>query len=48
MAIPVASRPTLTDSRNAERTSWSCQATENQCVVRPRIGQLSTVAGSNA
>src|SRR5215468_9223135 len=48
VTIPGASRPTLIDSKNADRTAWSCQATENQCIVKPRIGQLSTVAGSNA
>src|SRR5436190_13605458 len=39
-AKAVAMSPTFTDSHNAERTSGSCQATENQCVVQPEIGQL--------
>jgi hypothetical protein len=39
-AIPVAINPTRTDSQSDERTSESCHATENQCVVQPEIGQL--------
>ena len=29
-AIAVAMRATFTESQNASRASWSCQATENQ------------------
>src|SRR5215831_5163142 len=47
-AMPVASRPTLTDSRNAALTVGSCQATENQWVVKLEIGQLCTVGRSKA
>ena len=32
-AMIVAARPALSDSHSASRTSWSCHATENQCVV---------------
>src|SRR5919201_3993185 len=39
-AIPEARRPTSTESRSDERTSGLCQATENQCVVQPGMGQL--------
>ena len=40
IATPVATSPTLTESHKAERASGLCQATENQCVVQPGIGQL--------
>src|SRR5262245_59704254 len=39
-ANAVAVRPALTDSQSASRTSSSCQAAENHCVVKPGIGQL--------
>ena len=39
-ASAVAVRPTCTESHSAERTWESSQATANQCVVTPGIGQL--------
>src|SRR5215471_14662714 len=45
-AMPVASRPTLTDSKNAALTFESCKTTENQWVVKLEIGQLCTVGRS--
>src|SRR2546423_2611037 len=47
-ASAVATSPTRTDSRNALRTSESCHATENQCSVKPEIGQLSMFEELNA
>src|SRR5690242_10337117 len=47
-AMPAASTPTLTDSRKAWRTAGSCQATANQCQVKPRRGQVWTTDGPNA
>src|SRR5262249_11018192 len=47
-AMPAANSPTFTDSRKAWRTAWSCQATANQCQVKPRIGQVWTTDGPNA
>src|SRR5215469_10821293 len=47
-AMPAASTPTFTDSREAWRTAGSCQATANQCQVKPRSGQVWTTDGPNA
>src|SRR6516165_149701 len=47
-AMAAASTPTFTDSRKAWRTAWSCQATANQCQVKPRSGQVWTTDGPNA
>jgi hypothetical protein len=38
IAVPVASRPTFSESRNDERTSGFDQATRNQWVVQPGSG----------
>ena len=40
--------PARTDSQSASRTSGVCQATRNQCVVKPGIGQLCTFDWLNA
>src|SRR6516225_8806070 len=42
------STTTFTDSRKAWRTAGSCQATANQCQVKPRSGQVWTTDGPNA
>ena len=47
-ASAVAITPTRSESRNALRTWESCQATENQCSVKPEIGQLSMFEELNA
>ena len=47
-ASTVAISATRTDSRNALRTCGSCQATVNQCRVKPEIGQLSMFDVLNA
>src|SRR5215469_6297623 len=47
-ATPAANTPTFTDSRKAPRTAGSCQATANQCQVKPRSGQVWTTDGPNA
>src|SRR5436190_19155317 len=47
-ATAVAISPTFTESQNDERTSESCHATENQCVVQPEIGQLWMCDSLNA
>src|SRR5215472_590913 len=39
-ASPVAKSPTRTDNNSAARTCESSQATVNQCLVNPEIGQL--------
>src|SRR5690242_740264 len=40
IAVPVASSAHRTESQIAFLTSCECQATLNQCVVKPGIGQL--------
>src|SRR5262249_50267328 len=47
-ASAVATDAALTDNQSAPRTSESCQAAENQCVVKPGIGQLWTLDELNA
>ena len=47
-ASTVAASPALSESTSDVRTSGSCQATENQCVVKWRIGQLCTFERSKA
>src|SRR5262245_43129446 len=47
-ATPVAKRAARTESQIASRTSCECQATLNQCVVKPGIGQLCTFEELNA
>ena len=47
-ASRVAASPALTESQRADLTAGSFQATENQCVVQLRIGQLCTFELSNA
>src|ERR1039458_5249529 len=47
-ASTVAARPAFTESQRAERTAESFQATENQYVVKLRIGQLWIVERSKA
>ena len=36
----MAQSAAFSESSSAERASWSCQATRNQRVVKPGIGQL--------
>src|SRR5579863_217829 len=47
-ATAVASRPAFSDSSSAERTCWSCQATESHFVDSPDGGQLWTFDLLNA
>ena len=47
-AAPVATSATRTESHSASRTSCECQATLNQFVVKPGIGQLCTFDLLNA
>ena len=47
-AITVATTPALRLSQNAERTAWSCQATENHERVQCWIGKVWTLERSKA